>query len=170
MNFATRKALFAFVIFALAGIAGWLLLVTDWRESLPLAIFYTLLVINAYPSIRLFAGIVPQDNGQHALADIILLVSYLFVAASLGQPLQFALCSTVLFIIAAGKYALMLHEIPHPHLLQRKLRVDLLGAGLCAIGLEAMLFGYVLEGSWLIAIIFALANIDILFLRPLYRL
>jgi hypothetical protein len=170
MNFAIRKALFAVTVFTVAGIAGWFLLVTDTMESLPLGIFYALLVVNAYPSIKLFATIVPQDNGQHALADIILLVSYLFVASSLGQPLQFALCGIVLFLIAAGKYALMLHEIPHPELLQRKLRIDLLGAGLCAIALATMLLGHVFEGSWIMATIFALANIDILFLRPLYRL
>ena len=158
------------MVFALAGVAGWFLLVTDSRESLPLVIFYTLLVINAYPSIRLFAGIVPQDNGQHALADIIIFISYLFVAASLGQPLQFALCALVLFIIAAGKYALMLHEIPYPELLQRKLRADLLGAGLCAIALVVMLLGHILEGAWILATVFALSNVYILGIKPLYRL
>jgi hypothetical protein len=164
-----RLALFAVSIFSLAGIVGWFTFVTDARESLPLAIIYGLLVINAFPSIKLFASIARREDGRNALADVLIFASYIFVAASLGQPAQFALCATVLFLVAAGKYALLLHDIPHPDLLQRKLRVDLIGAFICASALAVMLFGYVSESSWALATIFILANIYVLGIRPLYR-
>jgi hypothetical protein len=95
---------------------------------------------------------------------------YFFLAASFGNPPQFALCATVLFLIAAGKYTLMLYDIPHPHLLRRKIRIDLLGALLCAGVLAAMNLGWILYAGWALAVFFALANIYILGVRPLYRL
>lgn len=170
MTFATRKAVFVTFCALVGGIVGWLLFVYDWHESLPLAIFYALLVVNTYPSVQLFSSIVPQDDGQHALADVILAFIYFFLAASLGQPQQFALCALVLFLVAAGKYALMLHKFPHPELLQRKVRVDLLCALICAGALAGMLFGYAVYAGWALAIIFALGNIYVLAVRPLYRL
>jgi hypothetical protein len=162
--------MFVTFIAILFGIAGWFLFVYDWRVSLPLAIFYALLVINTYPSVQLFSSIVPLDDGKHALVDIILAFSYLFLAVSLGQPQQFAICALVLFLIAAGKYSLMLYEVPHQKLIERKLRVDLLGALMCAIVLALISFGWFWTGVWGLAIMFALANVYVLALRPLYRL
>jgi hypothetical protein len=76
----------------------------------------------------------------------------------------------VLFIVAAAKYSLMLYEIPHTHLIERKIRVDLLGALLCAMVLATMNAGFVLQASWALAVVFAIANVYVLGLRPLYRL
>ena len=72
--------------------------------------------------------------------------------------------------MAAGKYSLMVDEIPHPHLIQRKIRVDLLGALMCAIVLAFMNAGWILTAAWSMALVFALANIYVLGLKPLYRL
>jgi hypothetical protein len=170
MSYSKRRAIFATIIFSVAGILAWPLFVYDWHVSLPLAIFYALLVINTYPSVRLFSSIVPQDHGKHALADIILAISYLCVAASIGNPPQFAVCALVMFLIAAAKYTLMLYEIPHPHLIQRKVRIDLLGALMCAGILALMNFGWILSAAWMLAILFAAANIYVLRVNPLYRL
>jgi len=170
MTYSKRRAIFATAIFSVAGILAWPLFVYDWHVSLPLEIFYALLVINTYPSIQLFGSIVPQEDGKHALADIILAISYLFVAASLGQPQQFALCALVMFLIAAAKYTLMLYDIPHPHLLQRKIRADLLGALMCAGILAAMNLGWILSSAWTLAILFAFASVYILAVKPLYHL
>ncbi len=170
MSYSTRRAIFVTFLTTMAGIVGWALFVYSWKESLPLVIFYALLVVNTFPSVQLFSSIVPQEDGQHALADIILALLYLFLAASLGNPQQFALCATVLFLVAAGKYTLMLYEIPHPYLLQRKIRMDLLGALLCAAVLAAMNFGWILSAGWVLAVTFALASIYVLVVRPLYRL
>jgi hypothetical protein len=170
MSYSKRKAVFATALFSFAGILAWPLFVYDWHISLPLAIFYALLVINAYPSVQVFASIVPQEDGKHALADVILAISYLFIAASLGQPQQFALCTLVMFLIAAAKYTLMLYDIPHPHLIQRKIRADLLGALMCAGILAAMNLGWILSSAWTLAVLFAFASVYILALRPLYHL
>ena len=170
MSYSTRRALFVTLLISVAGILGWALFVYDWRESFPLAVFYALLVINTYPSVRLFSSLVPQEDGKHALADILIAGVYLFLAASLGNPQQFALCATVLFLVAAAKYSLMLYDIPHPHLLERKIRADLLGALGCAMTLATMNAGYTLYASWGLAALFAVANIYLLAVRPLYRL
>lgn len=169
MTYAKRRALFVTATATLWGIFGWVVFVTDWRESLPLGIFFVLLVINTYPSVQLFSSIVPQDDGRHALIDMLIAFVYFTIAVSLGQPQQFALCTLVLFLIAAGKYSMMFYEIPHHHLVQRKVRVDLLGALLCAGVLEAMVLGYSLPASWAMTIIFALANVYVLLINPLYR-
>jgi hypothetical protein len=170
MTYPKRRALFATLIFTVAGVIAWPLFVYEWQISLPLMIFYALLVVNAYPSVQLFSSIVPQEDGRHALVDIILALSYLFIAASIGQPQQFALCSLVMFLIAAGKYTLMLYEYPHPHLLQRKIRADLLGALLCAGILAFMNLGFVYYAAWGMAVLFAAASVYVLALNPLYRI
>ena len=170
MNYPTRKAAFATFIFTVAGVVAWPLFVYDWHVSLPLTIFYSLLVINTYPSVQLFSAIVPLEDGKHALVDIILAISYLFLAVSLGQPQQFALCATVMFLIAAAKYMLMFYEVPHQNLVQRKVRIDLLGALLCVAVLAAMNFGWILSAAWALAILFAFANVYVLAVKPLYRL
>jgi len=170
MTYSERRALFAVALFIVAGIIAWPLFVYDWYVSLPLAIFYALLVINAYPSVRLFSSIVPQEDGKHALADIILAISYFFIAASMGQPQQFAICALAMFLIAAAKYTLMLYDIPHPHLLQRKIRADLLGALLCAVLLALMNLGFVVQAAWFMTILFSLASVYVLVVSPLYRL
>lgn len=170
MTYSTRRAAFATVLFIIAGILGWFLFVTDVPASLPLVIFYAILIVNTYPSVRLFSSIVPRESGKHALADVMLAVSYLFLAASLGQPIQFAVSATVMFLVAAGKYTLMLYDFPYPKLLQRKIRIDLLGALMCTGVLAMMTLGYTLEASWTLAVLFALANVYVLGLKPLYRL
>ena len=170
MTYAIRRAIFVTVIAIVGGIIGWLVSVSDWRMSLPLGIFYVLLVINTFPSVQIFSSIIPQDDGKHALADILIAVIYICLVASFGNPEQFALCALVLFLTAAAKYSLLVEEIPHPHLLQRKIRVDLLGALLCAGVLAAMNFGWTLPAAWALAVVFLLANIYVLWVKPLYRL
>lgn len=170
MSYSIRRAMFVTVAAVIGGLVGWYFSITDWRASLPLGIFYAILVINTYPSVRLFSSLVPLEDGRHALADILLAFTYISLVVSFGNPSQFALCALVLFMVAAGKYSLMLHEIPHPSLLQRKIRVDLLGALLCAAVLAAMLFGWQYQAAWALAIVFALANVYVLMVRPLYRL
>jgi len=170
MTYSKRRALFATALFTAAGILAWPLFVYDWHISLPLEIFYALLVVNAYPSVRLFSSIVPQEDGRHALADIILAISYLFIAASIGQPPQFALCTLVMFLIAAAKYTLMLYDIPHPHLLQRKIRADLLGALMCAGILALMNLGWVYYAAWGMTLIFTVASVYVLAVKPLYKI
>jgi hypothetical protein len=170
MTYAIRRATFLTFIATVGGIAGWYFSVTDWRVSFPLGIFYALLVINTYPSIRLFSSLVPLEDGKHALVDLLLSLVYVFLVVSFGNPQQFALCATVLFLVASAKYTLMFYEVPHTNLLQRKVRADLLGALLCAAVLAAMNFGWILSAAWALAGLFALANIYVLALKPLYRL
>ncbi len=170
MTYSKRRATFVTVVAVIGGIIGWALTVDDWLVSLPFGIFYTLLVVNTYPSVRLFSSLVPMEDGRHALTDVMLALLYTFLVGSFDDPQRFVLCALVMFLVASGKYSLMVGEIPHPRLLERKIRVDLLGALLCACALALMNAGWVLTAAWSLVIIFALGNIYVLALKPLYRL
>jgi hypothetical protein len=170
MSYSLRKAVFFTLLAVTMGLVGTFVFVTDWSVSLPLVIFYVILVINTYPSVRLFSSLIPIDDGKHALADFLLGGLFLFLPMTFGDPIQFTLCALVLFLGATGKYSLMLDELPHQRLLTRKIRIELLGVLMCASVLALMNFGFVLSAAWALAIIFAIANVYVLVLRPLYKI
>jgi hypothetical protein len=171
MNQHRIKAIVATGIFALAGIASSVLFVSNWQVSLPLAIFYLVITINTFPSVHLFSSIAPEeDDDKHLLSDAVLSVLYILLAISLGDPVSFALTTTLLFIAATIKYAYMLHIVPHAALLKRKIIIDLFGTLLGAASLGIMLTGHVQLASWAMAGIFVVANIYFLWINPMYRI
>jgi hypothetical protein len=170
MNQHRIKAIVVTAVFALAGIASWILFVSNWVASLPLAIFYLVITINTFPSVHLFSSIAPEEDDKHLLSDAVLSVLYILLAISLGDPVSFALTTTLLFIAATIKYAYMLHIVPHAALLKRKIIIDLFGTLLGAASLGIMLTGHVQLASWAMAGIFVLANIYFLWINPMYRI
>ncbi len=164
------KALFTTTGFALVGVASWVFLVTDWYVSLPLAIFYAVLTVNTFPSVHLFASVVPDEDRRHFATDILLGFLYVLLAITFIDPISFALATTLLFIVASGKYAMLLNTIPHDALLKRKIIIDAFGALLSASVLGVMLAGFVFSASWALAGIFLAANVYLLWVRPMYRL
>jgi hypothetical protein len=64
----------------------------------------------------------------------------------------------------------MLYDIPHPHLLQRKIRADLLGALLCAGILALMNLGFIYYAAWAMAVLFSIASIYVLAVKPIYKI
>lgn len=165
-----KKSLWAFFGFGFVGIAGWLLAVSDWRASLPLGVFYAVLVVNTYFSVRLFSRITPQGDRTQILFDTMLAFLFMGGAASMGNTLSFMFINLLLFIAAVAKYAFLLGIVPQPGLLRRKILVDLSGVAACAFAFGGALSGYPFASAWALAVAFAIANVFLFFVRPLYRL
>jgi len=169
MGKPTTKAWFATTAFALAGLVSLLFFAMVSRYLLPHSIFYYVLVLNTFFSIRFFSDILEPSPRQTAV-DTILVVLYIVLAYSLGNAFAFSLAATCLFLVATAKYVIELDSNPHVSVLKRKISLDLLGAALCASALGGTLMGYPLESAWTLAAVFALANVYLLFIRPMYRL
>lgn len=162
------KAWSASIFFSLAGLFSFAFVAPDSEFLLPHVIFYSILTINTFFSVRLFSPIQPKDISQAAI-DALLLVLYVATALSIGQSLGFAFFALCIFIAAPLKYSLMLGGVPFKDLLKRKILIDFAGTILCTFVLGASLLGFELESAWALAVIFAVANIHLLFIRPMYR-
>jgi len=168
-QYARRKSLAAAVLFIVIGlIMIWR--ITSWTISLPLLIFYITLVINTYYCLRSFAVLVPRRNLQQQLVDLVLGVIYLILAASLGDQLLFVYTATILFAVATLKYILLLSLIGYSAFLRRKIFIDSLGIIACLLTLGGVLLGYGMLASWFWVGIFVLANIHLLFIKPMYNI
>lgn len=135
--------------------------------TLPHGIFFAILLINTVYSVRFFGPMIHRDGWQWA-ADATLLSIYGLLMWSLGDSVWFSFFVTILFIVATLKYVLGRHSIPS-HVLHRKVIIDLSGALMGSAALGASLLGYANESAWVLAGVFALANMYLLFIRPMYR-
>ncbi len=168
-QYAQRKSVMVTALFVLAGlVVTWRL--ASWAVSLPLFIFYIILTVNTYFSIRCFADLVPRGNKLQQAIDLVLAVLYLILAVNLGNQLSFIFMATLLFAVATLKYVLLLSSlIGYSAFLKRKIFIDNLGIIACILALGGVLFGYSLLASWLWAGIFVIANIYLLFIKPMYN-
>lgn len=129
-------------------------------------IFLALLLINTVFSVRFFMPLLPRTAAQWVL-DALLVLLYLSLFISLGKPLLFPFCATLLFVLATMKYAVALGHAPLP-VLRKKIIIDLLGGLLCFGALALAALGYQLEASYLLAGIFCAANVYLLLINPMY--
>jgi hypothetical protein len=156
--------------FAIAGIAAFFYVAPNTRLVWPDAIFYGVIVLNTFFSIRLFARISPAQTYQ-AVVDTTLVLCYVALALSLGTMWAFPFFALCIFIAAPLKYILMLGETPYDKLMKKKLLIELLGTALCAFALlGATILDYPLASAWALAIVFSLANVYLLIIHPMYRL
>ena len=173
------KAGIVSAFFLIAGCAAWRFFVPEAAAhgtsiipatAFPLFIFYITIVINTFFSVRLFTQIIPKEDLTQKCFDVALVLIYLWMAYAMKSVLLFAFVDTLLFIVAAGKYAGLLRIVNHPILLKRKIIIDLIGAlaGLLAIG--GIILGYPLETAWALATAKVVANIALLYFWPMYRL
>jgi len=169
MKDPTTKAWLATGAFALAGAVSFFVVAPISPYLLPHLIFYAVLVVNTFFSIRFFPRIAPENASQVAI-DAVLVFLYLALAASIGRPVQFAFFALCLFIAASTKYPLLLLVIPQTNVLKRKILIDLMGTAACAVVLGATILGYAFGAAWAAAIGFTLANVYLLLIRPMYRL
>lgn len=163
---ATRREIVATTIFALAGVAGTLSSGHPWSARLPTALFYAVLVFNTYFSIRFFSRLPPAGRDE-AVIDGVLVILYVVLAFSIGSILAFSFVSTLLFAVAVLKYYLLLGVVDRRGIL-RKMAIDGLGVLLCAVAFAGSWLGYPLPSAWLQALLFGLANIYLLAVRPMY--
>jgi hypothetical protein len=157
----------ATLAFALAGLVSLLVSPASWSAKAPNALFYVVLVLNTYYSVRFFDDLPPQDRDER-LIDAVLAVAYVALAAAIGEPLLFALLSTLLFAAAVAKYALLLRVMHRRVLLRRKMAIDTLGGALCLATLGGTLFADPLVSAWVQAAVFTLANVYFLGIQPMY--
>lgn len=159
----------ATIAFSLAGIISVLFYSVVSPFLLPHFIIYAVLVVNTYFSIRFWSALQPQDTRQ-LLIDAVLVLAYLALAFSMGEPVYFALAAFALFALAAFKYVLMRGRTSYEAVVERKIFIDALGAVACAVLILGMFLDYALEATWLFAIGFTLANVYLLAIKPMYRL
>ncbi|QQG37975.1 MAG: hypothetical protein HYS26_00225 [Candidatus Kaiserbacteria bacterium] len=159
------KAIAAVSFFSLAGIVGFLL--SD-EPSTPLLLYYVALVINSYFSVATFAPMTPTSIPQ-ALIDTALTVLYGALALSFESVGNFTLISAALFLLATLKYVHLRTVVSSPYLIPRKIRIDLLGAGLSLATFVLVRAGYPDLAAWTLAALFIGANVYLLFVSPMYR-
>ena len=166
---STLKAFSVVALFALIALGAIFFRAPLDSFLVPHTIFYTVLLVNTFYSIRFWAAIQPQDSSQ-MLIDGILAVTYIALALSIGRPISFAIAALALFIAAPIKYMLMLGKIPRAALLGKKIAIDGAGTAICTLVLVLTLSGYGLVSAWIFAISFTLVNIYLLRINPMYRL
>lgn len=164
------KAIATTIFLVLFGIFCLIYKISDWRESLPLVLFYTVITVNTFYSISLFSGMTSMFSRAHNVFDFSLVVNYAFLAWNFNNPLNFVFFDLILFIIASAKYTSMLNIAPHPKLLKRKILIDISGIALAAITLIGIVFGLPEISLWFMATSLTIANIYWLFIKPMYRL
>ncbi len=164
----TQKSLLACTLFSLFGVIGWFYDGTMGGILLPLVLYYVVLVTNTFFSVRTFSAITPNNPIQLTF-DVLLVFVYLWLAASFASVVMFSWASLGLFLIAVAKYVHLSGIIPPPPLLQKKIRINALSALLCASALVASALGFDYIAAWGLFLLFALANIYLLLINPMYR-
>lgn len=135
---------------------------------LPMALLFDLILLNTFFSIRMFASVTPAtDHVQNAI-DLGLGLLYLWMASAIGDARLFACACTLMFALATYKYALLLGRIPHQKLLRHKIQIDVLGTVGALAALAGIMYVDAALTLWIWAVLFALVQLDIFLLRPLY--
>jgi hypothetical protein len=155
------RALAATFGFALAGLLGFLFVPQPWAAKAPNAVFYAVLVLNTFYSVRFFDGLPPQARDERVI-DGVLTVLYVGLAATIGTLVPFAAVATLLFAAAVAKYVLLLRVVDRRDILRRKILIDGLGLALCLATLIASLLFDPLWSAWTEALVFAAANVYLL--------
>jgi hypothetical protein len=161
------RAIGATIAFTVAGLAGLLLAPQPWAAKAPNAAFYAVLVVNTFFSVRFFDALPPQGRDERVI-DAILAITYLALAATMGGQFWFGLASTSLFAAAVAKYVLLLRVMDRRAVLVRKIKIDALGVVLCATATAGALLWDRLATAWAQTIVFAIANVYLLAVNPMY--
>jgi hypothetical protein len=155
-------------LFTAAGIAGLLLSDADWSVRAPTALFYAVLVVNTWFSIRFFSRLPPVDRDESAI-DGLLTVLYIGLALSIGRVVPFIAIAATMFFVAVAKYSLLRPVLNLPRTLGRKMAIDALGGLLCLAALFGALAGFEWASAWALALVFLVANVFLLLVEPMYR-
>lgn len=166
-SYARNRAAAATVFFGVIALIS-LGSIVDWSKSWPLVVFYAILLINTYFSIRTFASITPEENLGQKLIDAALVACMLLMVFNFNSILNFILITTLLFIIATLKYIFLTQLAGYSKLLYMKIRIDTLGILFCFLAVVGTLWGYGRQVSVIWAFGFVLANIYVLWWEPHY--
>ncbi len=161
------RALSATVLFSVVGIWSLLFHSVPWEYVYPHVMFYVVLTINTFFSIRFYSAFTPE-SGFQSFIDFVLSGAYVALALSIGIPLAFAIAALIIFTLAPAKYAHLLGRTPHDATLRKKILIDVLGTSLCVLVLVLTLMGMEHSAAWLLAGLFAFANVFLLLIKPMY--
>lgn len=168
MSPSTGKALLASALFTGIGVWGWFTTAPGNAEAIPLGIYFAVLIVNTFFSIRLFAAITPKNSAQ-TLFDAALVGMYGALAFSFGSVTLFCSVLSAFFPLSIAKYVHLNRLITQPRLLPRKIRINILGCLLSLVALGIALIGLAPVAAWMLAGIFTIANVYLLFINPMYR-
>lgn len=157
------------ILFACFGVFGVILAWPNLENAWPLVVFYAMLLLNDYFSIKHFSKIIPPGVRSQMIIDGALVVLHFLSVFSFNDPRNFYLAVTILFILATLKYSYDISLVKEPHLLYRKIKVDALGALASAIATTGILFGYTWSSTITWTAIFAFASIYVIYINPLYK-
>lgn len=162
-----RKEVTATALFAAAGLAGFAIAPGDPSAVAATGLFYVALLINTHYSIWFF-GLLPPKERDERIIDGALVVTYVALGLSIGRVVLFTSATTALFVIAIAKYVLLMPIVARRDILRRKIVIDGLGLLLCGLSFAGALAGHPLESAWLQAILFGVANVYLLVIKPMY--
>lgn len=166
MNVRATSATFLFFAFGVLS----LLIPLPHREELAwYAIFYALLLVNTFFSIQYFSEIIPTDIALQRVADGTLVLCYAAIAIAMGYALYFGLFLLLLFIVATLKYWSAEPVVVDTRLLTRKVKFDFLGVLMALLFLTITLFGYPRPAVIALDVVYGIANVYLLFVKPLYQ-
>ncbi len=157
----------ATLLFVVAGIAGLWLAPGPLTVTAATALFYAVLLVNTYFSIRFFNGLPPEGRDERVV-DGALVAIYVALGLTIGRALPFAFLTLMLFAVAIAKYQLMKPMGVRRDILDGKIAIDACGLLLCTLATAGVWLGYPEPSVWAQAIVFALANVYLLAIKPMY--
>lgn len=163
----TKKALLVSALFACAGVVEYVFYPGNGVPALGL--FFIVLTVNTYFSIRFYAKLFPHPAFVDHLIDATLVVLYLGLATTLSSILLFEYIGFLMFVVATTKYALLLRQRSYESTLRKKIRIDTYGIMLFAFCTIVSIARYEVMSSWMLALLFLGANVYLLIFKPMYR-
>ncbi len=163
------RALAAGLGFSLMGVFALLLRAPSTPELLPDLIFYGVLVLHTYFSVRYFSHLIPQDSWQ-VVTDIALVAIYFALALALGDGFRFLFLALCLFGVATLEYAPSLGRAHLRALMRRKIKYEIGGMALAAYSIILAAVANQAIGAWFFAVVYAAVTFNILFNERMYSL
>jgi hypothetical protein len=156
-----RPALIATGAFSAFALGAWFFIVPNSATALPHAIFYSVLVLNTYFSIRLFHHLSTSRRDQQT-SNVVLAAAYCLLPVFMGRSPFFELIASLLFALATFKYVL-LYRSEKLRIIKRKLQIDLMGCALCVSSFLAALHDHPVAGSWVLSVVFLIGSLYLLY-------
>ena len=133
-----------------------------------LFVFYCLLIVSTFFSVRFFMQITPLRDWRQQLMNVLLLAIFVLLATRFDDPLTFIILVALLFSLATVKYILLAWVIEDELALSQKILVDSLGTAVSILVILGVAAGYEVLAIFGGGIIFLLANIYIIVIKPIY--
>ncbi|WOJ88122.1 hypothetical protein RZS28_09660 [Methylocapsa polymorpha] len=160
---------------AIAGVVGFsafalivlLVYAPNSPTLLPDTIFYGVLVLHTYYSVRFFSQLIPQNAWQIG-ADVLLVAIYFALALSLGDRFRFLFLVLCLFAAATLKYIPSLGRNDLHAILRRKLKSLLSGIALTIYAIIVAVFIDPTIAAWFITGVYTFFTFHILFVGKMY--